>query len=258
MPTTRTSAEFPDRKAFAEWAKTERRPEEAIRARVHGRLQTSRRRDDAALRAKRLDANCVPVLPQQQVLLQVPLLCGAGPGHVGENIGPVLLAADEPVDFDDFEANRFFLALAQQGVRDSGVRGVKLALSHRHIESVHGPRALGRGVQPLVLQRAPRDRWPQPACGSSGGGEQWSSYGAGIAVAKSSPSNRSRPPQTDTPSARLRPALLTNFGAGCSGPTTRASTTGVNYAGSGRTYDGALPGIRMKADAPRAAGTSST
>ncbi len=240
-------AEFPDRKAFAEWAKKSRRLDEAV---PPDYLAGYRRVVAQMMRhfeQRGWTRTAFQFFLNNKYYYKCPFFVEPGLGMSGRTQGRCYWLLDEPVDFDDFDANRFFLSLAQQGVRDSGVRGLKLHF-RTDISNPFMARGLWDGVcnlwccsalSEIAATARVRQQWMP--------GEQWSNYGAGIAVA-------------DPPVKQLQ-TFLNRYGLGtvyvlpywtCFGAGWRKADDlniyypGGNYAGSGKTYDGPLPGIRMK------------
>ncbi len=240
-------AEFPDRKAFAEWAKKSRRLDETV---APDYLAGFRRVVAETMRhfAQRgWTRTAFQFFLNNKYYYKCPFFVQPGLGMSGRASGRCYWLLDEPVDFDDFDANRFFLSLAQQGVRDSGAKGLRLHC-RTDISNPFMARGLWDGIcnlwccsaLPEIASTARvRQRWLP--------GEQWSNYGAGIAVAD--------PPVKQLQIFLNRYALgtvyvlpyWTCFGAGWrKADDLNIYYTGVSYAGSGKTYDGPLPGIRMK------------
>jgi hypothetical protein len=168
---------------------------------------------------------------------------GAKPG------GRCYWLLDEPVDFDDFDANRFFLSMARRAVENSGVKNVK-AQYRIDISNPHMARGLLDGVCDLwdcsfLNEIASSARVRQNMLPD----EKWWNYGGG--------------PNVGQPSALTEANFLTRYSWGCAGYLPYWSNfgegdawktssglsifySGHHFAGTDKDYDGPIPGLRMK------------
>ena len=179
----------------------------------------------------------------------VDALLGGGGGGGAKPGGRCYWLLDEPVDFDDFDANRFFLSLARRGVDAAGANNVKVQY-RTDISNPHMARGLLDGVCNLwdcsflseIASSALVRQKMLPA-------EKWWNYGGGINVGQ--------------PSSTMEETFLNRFTWGCVGFLPYWSNfgegdawktasglsifyTGNHFAGSDKVYDGPIAGLRMK------------
>src|SRR5262249_9715705 len=122
---------------------------------------------------------------------------GAKPG------GRCYWLLDEPVDFDDFDANRFLLGLAKRGVEASGAKDVK-AQYRTDISNPHMVRGLWDGICNLwdcsFLNEVASSAFVRQKTLPN---ELWWNYGGGINIGQAN--------------AQMELAFLTRYTWGCVG-----------------------------------------
>ncbi len=157
---------------------------------------------------------------------------------------------DEPVDFDDMDANRYFLGLAKRGVEASGVTNVRVQY-RTDISNPHMVRGLWDGLcnlwdcsflsevasTALVRQKMLPD-------------EKWWNYGLGIGINDPTGNQiRNFYHRYSWGCVGVLP-YWANFGEGDAWKKFSDLSiyyTGKNFAGTGKSYDGPIAGLRMKA-----------
>jgi len=151
---------------------------------------------------------------------------------------------DEPIDFDDFDANRFFHTLAKQAVAESGVTSVK-TYQRSDIDYPEMARGLVDGVVDLWCASNAgdtfrlRQRWMP--------GEKWMHYSSQIDVSASGQEQVQPFLHLYAWGMSVLAPYWNCFGEGWTKPDTLSIYyTGVNYAGTKKVYDGAIASMRMK------------
>lgn len=240
-------ADFPDRKTFAEWAKKSRRLDETVAPEYIAGYKKVVAEMMRHFEQKRLTSTAFQFFLNNKYYYKCPFFLEPGLGMSGRTNGRCYWLLDEPVDYDDMDANRFFLSLCQQGVKESGVKAVKL---HYRVDvsNPHMARGLWDGlcnlwccsVLPEIATTARvRQKWVA--------GENWATYGGGIGVSEPSVKQLQDFLHRYSLGAAYVLPYWTNFGPGWrEAGETNIYYSGVKYAGTDKVYDGALPGLRMK------------
>ena len=157
---------------------------------------------------------------------------------------------DEPVDFDDMDANRYFLGLAKRGVEASGVKDVPVQY-RTDISNPHMVRGLWDGVcnlwdcsflsevasTALVRQKMLLE-------------EKWWNYGLGIGIADPAGLQIQHFYHRYTWGCVGVLPYWSNFGEGNTWKKYSDLSvyySGNHFAGSDKVYDGPIAGLRMKA-----------
>jgi len=240
-------ADFPDRKAFAEWARKSRRLDETVAPEYIAGYKKVVAEMMVHFERKQWTRTAFQFFLNNKYYYKCPFFHDPALGMSDRSNGRCYWLLDEPADFDDMDANRFFLSLAQQGVKDSGVSALKLHY-RTDVSNPHMARGLWDGVCNLwccsvlpevVTTARVRQKWVA--------GENWANYGGGAGV--------SEPAVKQVQLFLNRYSLGTayvlpywkNFGAGWGrADDTSIYYSGVKYAGTDKVYDGALPGLRLK------------
>jgi hypothetical protein len=240
-------ADFSDRKAFAEWAKRSRRPDETVAPEYVAGYRKVIGDMMRHFAEKRWTRTAFQFFLNNKYYYKCPFFVEPGLGMSGHGTGRSYWLLDEPVDFDDMDANRFFLSLGREAVKESGVRDIRV---HFRVDVSYPQmvRGLWDGVCNLwcssalgeVATTARVRRMWMP-------GEEWSTYGAGITVSDPAVKQLQLLLNRYSLGAVYVLPYWTNFGAGWrKADDTSIYYPGVHYAGTDKTYDGALPGLRMK------------
>ncbi|MCY3018062.1 MAG: DUF6067 family protein, partial [Planctomycetota bacterium] len=179
-------AEFPDRKTFAEWAKKSRRLDETVAPEYIAGYKKVVAEMMRHFEQQRWTSTAFQFFLNNKYYYKCPFFLEPGLGMSGRSNGRCYWLLDEPADYDDVDANRFFLSLGQQGVKESGVKAVKV---HYRVDvsNPHMARGLWDGlcnlwccsVLPEIAATARvRQKWVA--------GEHWATYGGGIGVSEPS------------------------------------------------------------------------
>ena len=233
-----------DRLQFAEYAKKARRPDVAFSQAYKDAWRRNARQYFEHFAAKGWTHTSLHFYNNNKYYWKVAYFGGQGVG------GASFWLMDEPSDFDDYDANGFVMRLALQARAEADAPGVKVNgrvdvsqpdMARGLWDEVATVWCIGgmRGYSPTT---APRRRWLPD--------ERHWAYGGGTGV-----------PQAP---ATMSGAALTRWAWGCtgwmpwwncfgagSGAWKRAEDlaiyyTGSNYAGSNRSYPGAIAGVRLK------------
>jgi len=242
-------AVFPDRQVFAEWARKSRRLEETVAPEYIAGYKKVVAEMMVHFEQKQWTRTAFQFFLNNKYYYKCPFFYDPGLGMSGRSNGRCYWLLDEPADFDDMDANRFFLSLAQQGVKDSGVRSLKL---HYRIDvsNPHMARGLWDGVCNLwccsvlpevVTTARVRQKWVA--------GENWANYGGGAGVSEPAVKQVQLFLNRYSLGAAYVLPYWKNFSSGAGwgrADDTSIYYSGVNYAGTDKVYDGALPGLRLK------------
>ena len=238
-------ADVADRLDFAEWAKKSRPLEEAFGADFKAGYAGVVRQFAEHARAKGWTGTTFQFYLNNKYYYKVAYFSAAG-GRAGASFWLL----DEPVDYDDYAANAFFLGLCRKGVAAANTQ-VKFAC-RVDVSQPELTRGLWDGVADLWMcgygavtngyaaTAAVRRKWlKQEATWHYGGA-------AGVSAAP----------------VRLMQTFLASWCSGAAGALPYWNTlggrnwakaddlaiyyTGRNYAGGKRSYPGPLPGLRMK------------
>jgi len=242
------TALFPDRKTFAEWAKKSGRLEQTIAPEYAAGFKAVTTQTVKHLDEKKWTRTAFQFFLNNKYYYKCPFFLDAANGMTGGSTGKCYWLLDEPIDYDDMDANRYFLSLCKEGAKDAGASNVKLHY-RTDVSNPHMVRGLWDGVVNLwccsflhevAATALVRQKWlPE---------EQWSNYGGGIGVGAD--------PVQQTG------LFLTRYSWGCvyvlpywtnfgerdwrKPSDTSIYYTGVHYAGTEKVFDGALAGMRMK------------
>ena len=240
-------ADFPDRKAFAEWAKKSRRLEETLAPEYLAGYRKVVGEMMRHFHEKQWTRTAFQFFLNNKYYYKCPFFVEPGLGMSGRGTGRCYWLLDEPADFDDMDANRFFLSLGREAVKEAGVKDVRLHF-RTDVSYPQMTRGLWDGVCNLWCSSAlgevaatarVRRQWMP--------GEEWSTYGAGITVSDPAVKQLQLLLNRYSLGAVYVLPYWTNFGAGwAKADDTSVYYPGAHYAGTDKTYDGALPGLRMK------------
>lgn len=239
--------DFPDRPTFAAWAGRSRRLEDAVApdyATGWTNIVAEMMRHFATQGWTRTEFQ---FFFNNKYYYKCPFFAAPDLGMSGTPIGRSYWLLDEPVDFDDFAAVRYFMGLAHAGVRAASTPAVRVGY-RADVSYPQMARGLWDGVVDLwccsvftELAATARERQARVAA------ERWGSYGGGSGVFD---------PHLDVlrhfltryaAGAEFLLPYWKNFGSGWrKSDDTSILYSGQDYAGTGRIYDGALPGIRLK------------
>ena len=166
-----------------------------------------------------------------------------------EGKGSSFWLLDEPVDFDDYEANRFFLSLVKQGYEQAGTRRIG-AHFRTDVSQAEMTRGLWDGICNLWNSSGLFDFATTAAFRMKRiPGEEYWHYGGGPGVAGNLITmERSFFTFWAIGSAGDLPYWDTLRGEGWFRPSDLAILyAGTDYARSGRDYNGPIAGVRLKA-----------
>lgn len=239
-------AEVHDRLEFADWAKRSRPLDEAFSQGYKDGVASVARQFALHFREKGWTKTQFQFFLNNKYYYKVGYFSEAG-GRFGVSFWLL----DEPVDHDDYAANAFFLGLARKGVESAGIPDVTFAY-RTDVSQPEMTRGLWNGMCDLwmlgwgsipngyVTTAAVRQKF-LPA-------ERFWHYGGGVNVYEAH--------------VGLLGSFLTGWCSGSDGILPYWTTlegkdwskaddlaiyyTGRNYARSGKSYAGALPGLRMK------------
>ncbi|HYF49216.1 MAG TPA: glycoside hydrolase domain-containing protein [Planctomycetota bacterium] len=242
------TALFPDRKTFAEWAKKSERLDLTVAPEYSAGFRAVVAQTIKHLDEKKWHRTAFHFFLNNKYYYKCPFFVDPGTGMTGGSGGKCYWLLDEPIDYDDMDANRFFLSLCQQGVKDSGAKNVQVRY-RTDVSNPHMVRGLWDGVvnewccsflHEVNATARVRQKWlPE---------EKWSNYGGGIGVGGDPAQQTGNFLTRYSCGALWVLPFYTNFGDRNwrNASDTSIYYTGANYAGTNKTYDGALPGIRMK------------
>ena len=236
-------AELRDRAQYTEWAKTSRPLEEAFdEAYKQGMIGVARQVFEH-FRERGFTGTNFQTYFNNKYYFKTGFF-----GMRNEGRGSSFWLLDEPVDYDDYAANRFFLGLVQKGYEQTRPTAVK-AHFRTDVSAPEMTRGLWDGICNLWNSSGLFDfsttasfrmkRFP---------GEKYWSYGGGPEVAgRLSQMQASFFSHWAIGSAGDLPYWDSLRGEGWFKPSDLAVFyTGTGYARSGRKYDGTLAGVRLK------------
>ncbi|MEA1996365.1 MAG: hypothetical protein U9N45_01940 [Gemmatimonadota bacterium] len=237
-------ADLYTRVQFGEWAKSSRPLEEAFDRDYQEGFVAVAQRFFEHLKKKKFTKTGFQAYFNNKYYFKVPFFAMPAEGR-----GSSFWLLDEPVDYDDFAANRFFLSMVREGYERARAHEVKL-----HLRTDVSQPEMSRGLWDGLC-----NLWTTGGLFPFGGtasfrmkripGEQYWEYGGG--------------PSVSGCLLDLQALFLSRWSIGASGQLPYWDTlrqegwfkpsnlaiffTGTDYARSGRTYDGPIAGVRLKA-----------
>jgi len=235
-------AKLSTREEFGRWAMTSRRPREAFSDAYQAAYVRVSRQFFEHFASKGWTGTAFQAFYNNKYYFKVAYFGGGF-----HKTGSSFWLLDEPVDYDDYNANRFFLSLVRRGHDAAGAPRVKVEY-RTDVSQPEMTRGLWAGVADVwccsaIFRFAPtaavRRQWLE--------GENYWHYGGG--------------PSPSAPAVAMIRHFLRSWCAGTTGELPywtfggsnwrRADNlatiyTGVNYAGSGKNYPGPVAGVRLK------------
>jgi hypothetical protein len=243
-------AKMKTRLDFAQWAKKSRLLDEAFSDEYKHAYADVARQFAEHLQQKGWTGTRYQVFGNNKYYFKIPYFASQ---LTAAGNGSSFWLLDEPVDFDDYMANAFFLGLVQRGVKAAKAPDVKFAF-RTDVSQPEMTRGLWNDVCDLwvcgggairtgyVTTAVVRQKWLP--------GEEFWHYGGG--------------PSLSAAPVNMLHSFLASWASGSTGMlpwwTTEGGNswtrpkdvdlalfyTGRNYANSGKDYPGPLPGLRMK------------
>lgn len=243
-------AKLKTRLDFAEWAKKSRLLDDAFSGDYKRMYADVARQFAEHLQQKGWTGTSYHVFGNNKYYFKIPYF--ASQLTTGGN-GTSFWLLDEPVDYDDYMANAFFLGLVRRGMTAAQAPGVKFAY-RTDVSQPEMTRGLWNGLCDLwvcgggslrsgyVTTAVVRQKWLP--------GEEFWHYGGGPSLS-AAPVNmiHSFLASWASGSAGMLPWWTTDGGNSWTKPKDADLAlfyTGRNYANSGKDYPGPLPGLRMK------------
>lgn len=231
------------RDAFVEWAKTSRSPEEAFDEEYKLGFSSVVRQFFEYFDSKKYRDTAFQVYFNNKYYFKVSFFQMRNEGR-----GSSFWLLDEPVDYDDYEANRFYMELVRRGYEASGKKNIEL-----HYRTDVSQPEMTRGLWDGLC-----NLWNNSGLLGSAStamfrmrrlpGENHWRYGGA--------------PRISGRLIELQHNFLTLWAVGANGALPYWNVlgggdwfnpddlsvyyTGTDYARSGKTHDGALPGVRLK------------
>jgi hypothetical protein len=238
-------ADLNERGEFAQWAKTSRRPADGFSAAYKRAYRKVVRQFFRHVDKKGYDATQFVFFFNNKYYFKLRFF-----GDMG-NQGASFWLLDEPIDFDDYDANRFLFELSRQGVRESGTKArTRFRADISQPEMMRGlwdglvdMWMIGGRAEYATTGALRRAMLPQE-------GDYWS-YGGGTSVAAPLVNNQRHAlflwALGDNGYMPWWNSFGGNAGAWQRGETLALFYRGCDYPGKEGTYDGPLASVRMKA-----------